>query len=131
MDASETTKVDVKEDDVKCREVLPVILYLVGYCCHAVFKKIKYNCCKDLISRRDNVEEIPEINSYFQGINRGSHLYPNCSSNSTNNLTSKKQKVCSLCYRHAEIRRKGRKRCDLFYGGKRDKPTWSGEIWWT
>ena len=52
-----------------------------------------------------------------------------CSNNATNNLTSKKQKVCSLCYRHAEIRRrKGRKRCDLFYGGERDKPTWSGEI---
>ena len=46
-----------------------------------------------------------------------------CSSNATNNLTSKKQKVCSLCYRHAEIKRKGRKRCDLFYGRERDKPT--------
>ena len=30
----------------------------------------------------------------------------NCSSNATNNLTSKKQKVCSLCYRHMETRRK-------------------------
>ena len=50
-----------------------------------------------------------------------------CSSNATNNLTSKKQKVCSI----AETRkRKGRKRYDLFYGGERDKPTWSGEIWW-
>ena len=46
-----------------------------------------------------------------------------CSSNATNNLTSKKQKVCSLCYRHVETsRRKGRKRCDLFYGGEQDKP---------
>ena len=55
-----------------------------------------------------------------------------CSSNTTNNLTSKKQKVCSLCYWHAETRRrKGRKRCDLFYGGEQDKPTLSGEIWWT
>ena len=54
--------------------------------------------------------------------------YDNCSSNATNNLTSKRQKVCSLCYRHAETRRsKGRKRCDLFYGGECDKPTWSGE----
>ena len=46
-----------------------------------------------------------------------------CSSNATKNLTSKKQKVCSLFYRHVETRRrKGRKRCDLFYGGERDKP---------
>ena len=29
-----------------------------------------------------------------------------CSSNATNNLTSKKQKVCSLCYQHMETRRK-------------------------
>ena len=54
-----------------------------------------------------------------------------CSSNATNNLTSKKQKVCSLSYQHAETRRrKGCKRCDLFYGGEHDKPTWSGKIWW-
>ena len=46
-----------------------------------------------------------------------------CSSNATNNLTSKKQKVCSLCYQHTETRRKGCKKCDLFYGGERDKPT--------
>ena len=48
-----------------------------------------------------------------------------CSSNATNNLTSKKQKVCSFCYWHAKTRRrKGRKRCDLFYGGECDKPMW-------
>ena len=42
-----------------------------------------------------------------------------CSSNAMNNLTLKKQKVCSLCYRHVETRRrKGCKRCDLFYGGE-------------
>ena len=47
-----------------------------------------------------------------------------CSSNAMNNLTSKKQKVCSLCYRHAETRRrKGHERCDLFYGGECDKST--------
>ena len=50
-----------------------------------------------------------------------------CSSNATNNFTSKKQ-VCSLRYQHAETRRKEQKRCDLFYGGESDKPTWSGEI---
>ena len=41
------------------------------------------------------------------------------SSNATNNLTLKKQKVYSLCYWHVEIRRsKGCKRCGLFYGGE-------------
>ena len=70
-------RIDVKEDDInKCREVLPVILYLAGYCCYVVFKKIKCNSCKDLISGRDNVEEIPETNSYFRVIN-SSLLYPN------------------------------------------------------
>ena len=53
-------KIDVKENGVhRCREVLPVILYLTVYCCYAVFKKIKCNSCKDLIYGRDNLEEIP------------------------------------------------------------------------
>ena len=35
-------RIDVKEDDInKCREVLHVILYLAGYCCHVVFNKMK------------------------------------------------------------------------------------------
>ena len=53
------------------------ILYLADYCCYTVFKKIKCNTCKYLISGRDNVEERPEIKRYFRGINRGSLLYPN------------------------------------------------------
>ena len=55
-------RIDIKEDDVnKCIEVLPVILYLACYCCCVVFKKIKCNSLKNLISGRDNVEEILEI----------------------------------------------------------------------
>ena len=64
-------RINVKEDDInRCREVLLVILYLASYCCYVVFKKIKCNSCKDLISGKDNMEEIPEINSHFQGIKR-------------------------------------------------------------
>ena len=67
-------RIDVKEDDInKYREVLSVILFFAGYCCYAVFKKMKCNSCKDLISGRDN----GEINSYFQEINRGFFLCPN------------------------------------------------------
>ena len=67
-------RIDVKEDDInKYREVLSVILFLKGYCCYAVFKKMKCNSCKDLISGRDT----GEINSYFQEINRGSFLCRN------------------------------------------------------
>ena len=63
-------RIDVKEDDInKCKEVLPVILYSAGYCFYVGFEKIKCNSCKDLLSGRDNVEEIPEINSYFGEIN--------------------------------------------------------------
>ena len=32
----------------------------------------------------------------------------NCSSNATNNLTSKKQKLCSFCYRHCGNQKKKR-----------------------
>ena len=72
-------RTDVKEDDInKRREVLPVILYFANYYCNVVFKKIKCNTYKDLISGRVNVEEVPKINSYFgEGINKGSVLYSN------------------------------------------------------
>ena len=55
-------RIDVKDDDVnKSREIISVIIYFAGYCCYAVFKKIKSNNCKSLISGSDNVGEIPEI----------------------------------------------------------------------
>ena len=61
-------RIDFKEGDTnKCWKVLPVILYFAGYCCYEVLKKIKCNSCKNLISRRDNVEGIPEINWCFCG----------------------------------------------------------------
>ena len=36
---------------------------------------MKYYSCKSLVSGRDDM--LPDINRYFQGINRGSLLYPN------------------------------------------------------
>ena len=36
---------------------------------------MKCYSCKSLVSGRDDM--LPDINSYFQGINRGSLLYPN------------------------------------------------------
>ena len=58
-------RIDVKEADInKCR-VFPVILYLAGYRCYVVLKKIKCNSCKDSIPTRDNVEEKPERKNYF------------------------------------------------------------------
>ena len=51
------------KDIKQCWEV--VILSLVGYCCCAVFKKMKSNSCQNLISGRDNLEEMPEIINYF------------------------------------------------------------------
>ena len=47
-------RIDVKVNINKYRGVLPVILYLAGYCCYVVFKKIKCNSCKDLISGRNS-----------------------------------------------------------------------------
>ena len=54
-----------------------VILSLTVYCCYAVFKKIKCNSFKDSITEKDNMEEKPEINSYFKWIDWGSVLYLN------------------------------------------------------
>ena len=68
--------IDVTDNDVhQCKEVLPIIIYLAGYCCNAILKKMKCHSCKSLVSGRDDM--LPDINSYFQGINRGSLLYPN------------------------------------------------------
>ena len=68
--------IDVTDNDVHlCKEVLPITIYLAGYCCNAVFKKMKCYSGKSLVSRREDM--LPDINSYFQGINRGSPLYPN------------------------------------------------------
>ena len=54
-------RINVKEDDVnKYRKVLPIIRYLAGNYRYAVFKKIRCNSCKNLISRRNIVEEIPK-----------------------------------------------------------------------
>ena len=39
-------RIDVKDDINKCWEVLPVIVYLAGYCCYAAFMKIKCNSSK-------------------------------------------------------------------------------------
>ena len=62
--------IDVTDDDInQCREVLSAILYFADYCCIAVFKKMKCNICKNLISERDIVGEIHEINSiFFRGL---------------------------------------------------------------
>ena len=67
--------IDVTDNDVHQCKVLPIIIYLAGYCCNAVLKKMKCYSCKSLVSGRDDM--LPDINSYFQGINRGSLLYPN------------------------------------------------------
>ena len=63
--------IDVTDNDIhQCKEVLPIIIYLAGYCCNTISKKMKCYSCKSLVSGRDDM--LPDINSYFQGINRGS-----------------------------------------------------------
>ena len=72
-------RISDKEFDVdRCREVLPLLLYITGYCSYEVFQKFERNGWKNLIYGRHNLEEILEINSYFQEIKSGSLLYPNC-----------------------------------------------------
>ena len=79
------------------------------------------NVSSDNISNEDLVTVMPERSTQRKRLPLECFMCDHrfreeCSSNATNNLTSKKQKVCSLCYQHVETRRKGRKRCDLFYG---------------
>lgn len=68
--------VDVTDNDVdECKAVFPVLTYLAGYCCYEVFKMVKCNSCKTLISGSDDAQ--PETNTFFRGVDNGSLLYPN------------------------------------------------------
>ncbi len=76
--------IDVSENDIKrCKEFLPVVTYLAGYCCYAVYKKLKCNFCKDLITCKESEDTfLPDNHNYIQGISRGSLMYPNnCTTN--------------------------------------------------
>lgn len=68
----------VKNDFDNCEDVLPIIVYVAGYCCYTVCKKMNCNYCKDLIScNRDTYNHLPESHNYIKGISRGSLLHPN------------------------------------------------------
>ena len=67
----------VSQSDIdKCKEVLPVIVYLAGYYCYAVFKKTKCSYCKDLVTYNNNENDMPENHNYIDGISRGSLMHP-------------------------------------------------------
>ncbi len=68
--------INVLESDIEnCKEsdVLPVIVYLAGYC-YAAFKNMKCNFCKDILVFCN--DDMSESHSYTEGISRGSLMYP-------------------------------------------------------
>lgn len=76
-DKQKFSEMTVTEDDVKkCEELLPVIVYLAGYCCYAVCKKNKCDHCKHLITCDTDTNDLPDIHSYLQGVSRGSLMHP-------------------------------------------------------
>lgn len=69
--------INVLESDIdNCKEsdVLPIIVYLAGYCCYAAFKKMKCNFCKDILTFSN--DDMPESHSYTEEINRGALMHP-------------------------------------------------------
>jgi hypothetical protein len=79
-DSGECNNVHVLEpltiDDVSSADdVLPVIVYVAGYCCYSVCKKLSCSECKTLLTCAEgNVDDLH--NSYIRGLSRGSLLYP-------------------------------------------------------
>lgn len=79
-DSGECNDVHVLEpltiDDVSSTDdVLPVIVYVAGYCCYSICKKLSCSDCKTLLTCAEgDVDKLQ--NSYTQGISRGSLLYP-------------------------------------------------------
>lgn len=56
--------------------MLPVIVYVAGYCCYAVPEKMKCKHCKDLLIY-DNENDVLESYQYVDGLSRGSLMRPN------------------------------------------------------
>ena len=79
-ECSELSEVNItvtKYDLDQCKDVLPVIVYLAGYCCYSVNKKMKCKSCFEIISRNDyDTEPPPATYDYFNGISRGSLCSP-------------------------------------------------------
>lgn len=71
-------KIMISKDDIeKCKKVLPVIVYVAGYCCYAVQKKNNCKHCKDLLTYNSDNDVLPENHEYVDGISRGSLMHPN------------------------------------------------------
>ena len=69
--------ITVSESDIeKCKDVLPVIVYLAGYCCFAIFKKMKCKYCRNLVTCGNDDEEMPDSHSYIDAVSRGSLMHP-------------------------------------------------------
>ena len=65
-----------------CNGVLPVIVYLAGYCCYTVNKKMNCKSCLDILIRSeiDKDDELKEVNyNYTSGISRGKLMLPDTS----------------------------------------------------
>ena len=65
----------VKRDFDDCETILPIIVYLAGYCCYTVDKKVKCQLCKELTSCTGD-EDFPQSHNYISGVSRGSLLHP-------------------------------------------------------
>ena len=64
------------QDFDECKGVIPIIVYLAGYCCYSVDKKIKCKFCKQLTTHASNEEFSHDYYSYIDSVSRGSLLRP-------------------------------------------------------
>lgn len=70
--------INVESVDIeKCKESMPVIVYLAGYCCYSVYRKMNCKFCKDIITCDEKaLRKLPEHHQYISGISRGGLLHP-------------------------------------------------------
>ena len=93
--------VDVTQTDIEsCMGYLQVLIYIAGYCCFAVSKKTKCDSCKDLLTRNEDIESLPDNNRYIHGISRGALLYPD---DAVVNIIMYKYLVINKLTQHAEF----------------------------
>lgn len=69
-------KICITETDIKkVAHLLPVIVYLAGYCCNSVFKKIKCAICKENLTINKTIN-LNKNYSLIQNLDRGGLLCP-------------------------------------------------------
>lgn len=71
------TALEINDEDIdNCNEDLPILVYLAGYCCHAILKQSECVACKEMIVIDESMCTADDAYKLIKDKNRGKLLYP-------------------------------------------------------